>query len=268
MCYYYLIDNLFFTLLYKKQVIHIGLGSCRLEDSKKRIILNIELIKILLYLHLSNHLIIDKNMNKRNIIIVTISIATSIVCIALTFWGNIKNDGTITTDAFIGIIASLIGVCVTIVVGFQIASFLELREVRKQVEQVEKQRTELEVYKQSVASDLHVAKAGVANAFGILSVVERGTLLGFAARVSSIICDNLHSTPGDILLTRYQQLNSETSNFLQTDDYIETIYPIINNLKYLDMPKCKERYNEIMKLHFEIISLVENARQTVDNKVE
>lgn len=143
-------------------------------------------------------------MNKRNIIIVTISIATSIACIALTFWGNIKNDGTITTDAFIGIIASLIGVCVTIVVGFQIASFLELREVRKQVEQVEKQRTELEIYKQSVASDLHVAKAGVANAFGILSVVERGTLLGFAARVSSIICDNLHSTPGDILLTRYQ----------------------------------------------------------------
>ena len=52
--------------MYKKQVIHIGLGSCRLEDSKKRIILNIELIKILLYLHLSNHLIIDKNMNKRN----------------------------------------------------------------------------------------------------------------------------------------------------------------------------------------------------------
>ena len=85
-------------------------------------------------------------MNKRNIIIVTISIATSIACIALTFWGNIKNDGTITTDAFIGIIASLIGVCVTIVVGFQIASFLELREVRKQVEQVEKQRAELEVY--------------------------------------------------------------------------------------------------------------------------
>lgn len=34
------------------------------------------------------------------------------------------------------------------------------------------------------------------------------------------------------------------------------------------MPKGKERYNEIMKLHFEIISLVENARQTVDNKVE
>ena len=110
--------------------------------------------------------------------------------------------------------------------------------------------------------------SSVANAFGILSVVERGTLLGFAARVSSIICDNLHSTPGDILLTRYQQLYSETSYFLQTDDYIVTIYPITKNLKYIDIPKGKERYNEIMKLHFEIISLVENARQITDNKVE
>ena len=185
-------------------------------------------------------------MNKRNIIIVTISIATNIACIALTFWGNIKNNGTITTDAFIGIIASLIGICVTIVVGFQIANFLELREVRKQVEQVEKQRAELEAY--------------------ILSVVERGTLLGFAARVSSIVCDNLYSTPGDILLARYQQLYSEMSHFLQTDDCIEMIYPIINNLKYIDIPKDKEQYNEIMKLHFEIISVVDNAKQKADNK--
>lgn len=205
-------------------------------------------------------------MNKRNIIIVTISIATNIAFIALTFWGNIKNNGTITTDAFIGIIASLIGICVTIVVGFQIANFLELREVRKQVEQVEKQRAELEAYKQSVTGNLHTARVGVANAFGILSVVERGTLLGFAARVSSIVCDNLYSTPGDILLARYQQLYSEMSHFLQTDDCIEMIYPIINNLKYIDIPKDKEQYNEIMKLHFEIISVVDNAKQKADNK--
>ena len=205
-------------------------------------------------------------MNKRNIIIVTISIATNIACIALTFWGNIKNNGTITTDAFIGIIASLIGICVTIVVGFQIANFLELREVRKKVEQVEKQRAELEAYKQSVTGNLHTARVGVANAFGILSVVERGTLLGFAARVSSIVCDNLYSTPGDILLARYQQLYSEMSHFLQTDDCIEMIYPIINNLKYIDIPKDKEQYNEIMKLHFEIISVVDNAKQKADNK--
>ena len=83
-------------------------------------------------------------MKKRDIIIVTLSVAVAIVCIALTFWGNLKNNGVLTIDAYIGVIASLIGVCATIVVGFQIASFLELREVKKQVELVEKQRQELE----------------------------------------------------------------------------------------------------------------------------
>ena len=79
-------------------------------------------------------------MKKRDIIIVTLSVTVAIVCIALTFWGNMKNDGVLTIDAYIGVIASLIGVCATIVVGFQIASFLELREVKKQVEVIEKER--------------------------------------------------------------------------------------------------------------------------------
>lgn len=63
---------------------------------------------------------------------------------ALTFWGQIKNNGAITTDSYIGIIASLIGVCATIVVGFQIVSFFELRNLKQQIDLVEKQRKDLE----------------------------------------------------------------------------------------------------------------------------
>ncbi len=70
-------------------------------------------------------------MKKRDIIIVTVSIAAAIVCIALTFWGNLKNNGAVTTDAFIGVLATLIGVCATIVVGFQIASFFGVAGVEK-----------------------------------------------------------------------------------------------------------------------------------------
>lgn len=202
-------------------------------------------------------------MKKRDIIVITICITTALVCIVLTFWGNLKNDGAITTDAFVGVLASLIGVCATIVVGFQIASFLELREVKKQVALVERQREELEMYKQTVANDIHTAKAGVANAFGILSVVENGSLLGFAARVCSIVCDNLNTTPGDILLNRYRQLRDEIIPFIETDDYIDEIYPIIQNLNYISIPKDKKYYNEIMKLHFEILTMVSKIKFTV-----
>ena len=71
---------------------------------------------------------------KNNIILTSTCIISSVTCVALTFWGQIKNNGTITTDSYIGIIASLIGVCATIVVGFQIASFFELRNLKQQID--------------------------------------------------------------------------------------------------------------------------------------
>lgn len=198
-------------------------------------------------------------MKKRDIIIVTVSIAAAIVCIALTFWGNLKNNGAVTTDAFIGVLATLIGVCATIVVGFQIASFLELRELKKQVEQVEKQKEELAKYKQSVGFDIHLAKAGVANAFGILSVVEKDSLLGHASRTCSIICEDLQRIDGNVLLTRYQHLYDETVKWLQTDDYVDILAPTIHNLNCIEIPKTIAHYNEIMKIHFDILNVMNQA---------
>lgn len=204
-------------------------------------------------------------MKKRDIIIVTLSVAVAIVCIALTFWGNLKNNGVLTIDAYIGVIASLIGVCATIVVGFQIASFLELREVKKQVEVIEKQKQELEEYKQSVTKDIHLARTGVANAFGILSVVEKDSLLGFMSRVSSIICEDLQNIKGDILLSRYQNLYNETMNWLKTDDYVDILIDLIINLKYIEIPKNISRYEEIMKIHFDILDIMNQAIIRKDN---
>lgn len=205
-----------------------------------------------------------KNMiKKNNIVLTSICLIVSIVCVALTFWGQIKNNGTITTDSYIGIIASLIGVCATIVVGFQIVSFFELRNLKQQVEYVEKQRKELELYKTTIASELHLSKTGISNAFGILSVVEKGSLLGYTARICSIVCDDLQATPGTILLSRYQQLYEETSYFLRTNDYIDIMYPIAENLKHINIPKNKECYYEIMKLHFDIITMMEKAKQNL-----
>ena len=204
-------------------------------------------------------------MKKRDIIIVTLSVAVAIVCIALTFWGNLKNNGVLTIDAYIGVIASLIGVCATIVVGFQIASFLELREVKKQVELVEKQRQELEEYKQKVAQEISFSRTGIANAFGILSVVEKDSPLGFASRISSIICEDLQNIKGDILLTRYQNLYNESMHWLKEDEYIDILIDLIKNLKYIEIPKNISRYEEIMKIHFDILDIMNQAIIRKDN---
>lgn len=94
-----------------------------------------------------------------------------------------------------------------------------------------------------------------------MSVVEKGSLLGYTARVCSIVCDDLQATPGTILLARYQHLYEDTSYFLRTNDYIDIIYPVIENLKYINIPQNKECYYEIMKLHFNIITMIEEAKQ-------
>lgn len=73
---------------------------------------------------------------KNNIILTSTCIIISIICIILTFWGQIKNNVTVTTDLYICIIASLIGVYATIVVSFQIAGFFELRKLKQQIEHV------------------------------------------------------------------------------------------------------------------------------------
>ena len=97
-----------------------------------------------------------------------------------------------------------------------------MRNLKQQIEKVERQREELESYKTTIEKEIHLSKAGISNAFGMLSVVEKGTLLGFAARVFSIVCEDLQATPGNILLARYQQLYDEISFFLKTKNLLNT----------------------------------------------
>lgn len=94
-------------------------------------------------------------------------------------------------------------------------------------------------------------------------MVEKGTLLGFATLVRTIVYDDLQATPRNILLTKYQQLYDEISFFLKTNDYVDLMYPITENLKYIHIPQNKENYNEIMKLHFDIITMMEKAKQNL-----
>lgn len=77
---------------------------------------------------------------KKNTIIVVVSVMTAVICIALTFWGNWKNGGILTTDAFIGIMATFIGVCATLIVGVQIVNRIEIRNMQKSIKSFENER--------------------------------------------------------------------------------------------------------------------------------
>ncbi len=47
---------------------------------------------------------------------------------------------------------------------------------------------------------------------------------------------------------------------------VDLMYPITENLKYIHIPQNKENYTEIMKLHFDIITMMEKSEtESCDN---
>lgn len=49
-----------------------------------------------------------------------------LICIGIIIFQNSK-IGVVTIDTYIGVVATLIGICATIMVGFQIINFMELK---------------------------------------------------------------------------------------------------------------------------------------------
>ncbi len=108
-------------------------------------------------------------MKKRDIIIVTVCIATALICIALTFWGNYKYNGVLSPDAFYGVLATFIGICATIIVGFQIASFVKIHETERQIKEVQDERDNMEKEKEEFKNEIAFLENELSNAFVALS---------------------------------------------------------------------------------------------------
>ena len=203
----------------------------------------------------------DKN---KNIIIVVTCIATALICIVLTFWGNWKNDGILTADAFMAVLATFIGICATLIVGVQIVSFIELKEVRAQMKAVQEERHLLNEQKESFRIEMYNARLGLGNALALIALTaqkNKDTSIEFESLVISIIIDDWSSMNGSALLTRYQRL-SDIANIVVpsvNQDYINDTY---NKLSILVVPTNIDHYNEIMSLHHRLLSKLKGCNQT------
>ena len=111
-------------------------------------------------------------MKTRNIIIVATCISTAIICIALTFWGNYKNDGVLSPDAFYGVLATFIGICATIIVGFQIASFVKLHETEKQIQVVQYERNKMLHDKEKFQNEIKSIRKDTSAVFDVHLMID------------------------------------------------------------------------------------------------
>lgn len=189
-------------------------------------------------------------MKGRNIIINTLCVFTTIACIALTFWGNIKNGGVLTPDGFIGVLATLIGVCATIIVGFQIASFFKIQENEKQLEQLKAERDE-------TRKDLEQVRTYLSNISVLVSGTSKDKVIRSLADITSIVCDIPKSDNALVILNRYKSLFGNIKNASYAER--KALSGQLPKLRNINIPNGIDYYTEIIGLHAEILKTLEKA---------
>lgn len=197
-------------------------------------------------------------MKKRDIIIVTLCVVTAAVCIALTFCGNYKNNGVLTTDAFIGVLATLIGVCATIIVGLQIASFVKINETERLTAKAITESKRLEEEKNAINKEITSLRVLLSNTLVVVSINAKDNVGKVLAEMMSICCICIRNE-SDRILHRYESLRR---NLLATTPIEkEIIAQHKHNFKNIHIPQDIEHYTEIMKLHIEILDILENTNK-------
>ena len=195
-------------------------------------------------------------MKGRNIIINTLCVFTAIACITLTFWGNIKNGGVLTPDGFIGVLATLIGVCATIIVGFQIASHLDIHDTKKQMESVKAESEKVQKDKKEIQEKIEFLRTNLSNAFVMLSETTENSAIRSLADMSAIYCDSPQNIDNEKTLKRYISLRDNLKRTTTKDR--KTLSIQVDRLRSITLNNIKH-YQEIVKLHFEVIDILENA---------
>ena len=203
------------------------------------------------------------NSNNRNIIILTLAVVTALICVALTFWGNWKNSGILTTDAFIGVMATFIGICATIIVGVQIVNHLELRKMQSSLKTIEEEKKELEYQRKAFSVEMYNTRLGLGNALSLMALAakkEKNYAIEFESWVISIIIDDWSSMKGSVLLKRYQRLVELADSLIPNIDN-KSLEETYNELSILAVPQDIDHYDEIMSLHYKLLSDLK-ARQS------
>lgn len=207
---------------------------------------------------------------KKNTIIVVVAVMTSVVCVALTFWGNWKNGGVLTTDAFIGVMATFIGVCATLIVGVQIVNHIEIRKIRESIKDFEIEKDTLKQQMDAFSTDLKQQMDDFSTKMRNTQLYSGNTLVLLARMAKkigaadieflcwghSIIISDWNKTDGKALKHRYKRL-TELSDSIKSIDRT-TIKKLYQRLSEQEISDKIEYHDEILSLHYQILLEIKN----------
>lgn len=200
-------------------------------------------------------------MKKGNVIIITICIVITIANTILLCINNTQVTSNINIETYIGIIATLIGVCATIIVGFQIAHFIEMRNLKDQIDELNVLRNDIYKKSEDLENNLAFVKVGVSSAFRVFYRKFKDDPLAPVACIIAIIAydtkDKVQASK--TLLGNYQKLckmlSNPTCNTKLAKKYLR-------DLKKVNIPKDLEAHDEICRLHYNVIQMLQANRNT------
>lgn len=192
----------------------------------------------------------------------TICVSASLICVALTLWGNIKHGGVVSLETFIGVMAAFIGICATIIVGFQIINILELYKAKEEIRKFEDERKAYEDMLNVLKSDVRLARNGVSNALRVICHFNKQHTLNTLAYLISIITyvpkegDDYAS---NTLYRAYYKLNYLISNHVSNcpkrlKDVVKRNLPYMKEAK---IPEWIDNYDEIVQIRKRVIRKIE-----------
>ena len=196
---------------------------------------------------------------KKNIIIVVTAVMTAVVCIVLTFWGNWKNGGVLTTDAFIGVMATFIGVCAALIVGMQIVNQIEIRDMRESIKEFKMEKETLKQQMDAFSKKMLNTQLYSGNTLVLLAKMAKrigADDIEFLCWGYSIIISDWNKTDGKALKYRYKRL-TELSDSIKSIEIIN-IKKLYQRLSEQEISDKIEYHDEILSLHYQILLEIKN----------
>lgn len=187
---------------------------------------------------------------KKCIIAVICCALITIVCTIATICGNINNSIGLYYDDYVGILASFIGACTTIMVGFQIASHLDIHDTKKQTETTKSEQEEIQ-------KDVDKIKQNLSDISVLVSAITDNNIIKSLADYVSISSDVIGSNNANETLHRYKSLlkNIKASSLQEK----RALFTKMQKMKDVRIPSDIDHYTEIIGLHAEILKTLEEA---------
>ena len=180
------------------------------------------------------------------VVVSIISAIISLTCIGIICFHNFDQNGVVELGTFIGIGVALIGICATIIVALQIINFIEFKEVKNRIQNIdiiEKEiiasRDRIENFNMDFANILFdLARFNEDKSLKIEWILK-GIVIGFKT------CDLSIDKNIDAVFVRYEKLLEELDHYEQLKIFDETWVEFIS----IKIPKLKFDNSEISEMH-------------------